>query len=69
VTRWRRSSRYCCWLPATSAFRTTVSGTQAAASGTRPDEPESGQMQQLCPEPVSTSEPPVSPRPRSASQE
>jgi hypothetical protein len=55
------------WLPAASASRTVVSGTLAAASGTRPDEPESERMRQLCPELVSASKPPVSPRPGSTS--
>jgi hypothetical protein len=55
------------WLSAASASQTAASETLAAASGTRPDEPESKQMRQLCPEPISASEHPVSPGPGSAS--
>jgi hypothetical protein len=57
------------WLPAASTSQTAASKTLAATSGTRLDEPKYEQMRQLCPEPVSVSEPPVSPRPGSASQE
>jgi hypothetical protein len=67
VMRCRRSSRYCCWVAA-STSQTAASETLAAASGTRPDEPESVQMQLLCPEPIAASEPPASPGPGSASQ-
>jgi hypothetical protein len=56
------------WLPAASASQTIASETLVAASGTRPDEPESKQMQLLCPESIAASEPPASSRPRSASQ-
>jgi hypothetical protein len=57
------------WLPAVSASRIAASEARAAASGTRPDEPESEQMQLLCPKPIAASEAPASPGPRSASQE
>jgi hypothetical protein len=70
VTRCHRSSRYCArWLPAASASQIIASETLAATSRTRPDKPRSEQMQLLSPEPVAASEPPASPRPRSASQE
>jgi hypothetical protein len=56
------------WLPAPSVSQTAASKTQVAASGTRPNEPESERMQLLYPEPVAVSEPPASPEPGSASQ-
>jgi hypothetical protein len=57
------------WLPVASASQTAAFETPAAASGTHPNEPESEQMQLLCPESIAASKPPASPRSGSTSQE
>jgi hypothetical protein len=58
----------CHRLPAVSASQIATSKAPVASSGTHPNEPESEQMQLLCPELVAASETPASPMPVLASQ-